>query len=197
LIRSGLAPADTLGDVGSPQPPQGPAGKMSDPEPAKGAPLPGQPTPSMPQLPPPPPVGRSTRPNRLLLIMLVLAALLVGIGAGAAFLLYSRATEIDRSTPTIAVHQFLRATFVDKNDDRVELFTCSQWTKERTVEVQGRFDPEVKVTWESVALQSQQERQAVVTARMRLVFQGFVDFEDWRFEVVEDNGWRVCEAGPA
>jgi len=170
---------------------------MPDAGPAQGAPLPGQPAPSMPQLPPPPPVGRSTRPNRLLLIMLVLAALLVGIGAGAAFFLYDRATEIDRSTPIVAVDQFVAAVFIDKDDDRVGLFTCRRWTTERTVKVRSRFDPEVKVTVANLTVQSQQGHQAVVTARMRVLFRDFVDFQDWRFEVVEDNGWRVCEAGPA
>jgi hypothetical protein len=150
-----------------------------------------------PPFPPPRPSRRTISRGRLLLIILIASGLLLVGGASTAFLLYNRATEIDRSTPTVAVHQFLRAAFFDKDDDRVKLFTCPEWTKERTAEVRGRFDPEVKVTWESVAVQSRQERQAVVTARMRLVFQGFVDFQDWRFEVVEHNGWRVCGAGPA
>lgn len=131
------------------------------------------------------------------MIILAAVAAFVLVAGGVGFVLYNRATEIDRSTPTVAVHQFLRATFVDKDDDQVKLFTCTQWTKERTGEVQRRFDPDVRITWEDVVLQSQQEHQAVVTVRMRLVFQGFVDFQDWRFDVVEENGWRVCGAGPA
>jgi hypothetical protein len=151
-----------------------------------------------PRFPPPPRRGRSAIPRgKLVLIILIVGGVLAVAGAGTAFLLYNRATEIDRSTPTIAVHQFLRAAFFDKDDDRVKLFTCSQWTKERTAEVRRRFDPDVKVTWENVAVQSRREDQAVVTAQMRLVFQGFVDFQDWRFEVVQVSGWRVCGAGPA
>jgi len=148
-------------------------------------------------MPPPSPGRRTFRQNKLLLIILILCGLLAVAGGGVAFLLYDRATEIDRSTPAVAVEQFVYAAFVDKDSDRVELFTCPQWTKERTAEVQGRFDPEVKVTLADAAVQSQQEQQAVVTARMRLVFRDFVDFQDWRFELVEDNGWRVCGAGPA
>jgi hypothetical protein len=146
---------------------------------------------------PPPPARRTIRQSNLLLMILIVVGTLAASGAGAAFLLYDRATKIDRSTPAVAVDQFVHATFVDKDDDRVELFTCPQWTRARTAEVQEQFDSEVKVTLASVAVESQQEQQAVVMARMRLVFRDFVDFQDWRFEVVEDNGWRVCGAGPA
>jgi hypothetical protein len=150
-----------------------------------------------PPPPPPPRRARTISRGRLTLIILVVGGLLLIAGAGTAFLLYNRATELDRSTPTIAVDQFVRAVFFDKDDDRVKLFTCPQWTTERTAEVQGRFDPEVRVSVASLAVQSRQEHQAVVAARMRLAIQDFVDFQDWRFEVVEDNGWRVCAAEPA
>jgi hypothetical protein len=152
-----------------------------------------------PPVPPPVPPPRRTRTisrGRLTLVILIVGGLLLIAGAGTALLFYNRATELDRSTPTVAVHQFLRAAFFDRDDARVRLFACAQWTSERTAEMQRQFDPEVKVTWENVAAQSQQEDQAVVTARMRLVFQGFVDFQDWQFELVEESGWRVCGAGP-
>jgi hypothetical protein len=118
-------------------------------------------------------------------------------GAGTAFFLYNRATEVNRSTPTIAVHQFLSAVFVERDDSRTKLFTCSAWTKQRSDEARARFDPDVKVKWESVTEQSRQGKQAVVTARLQLLWHGFADFQQWRFEVVEDNGWRVCDAKPA
>jgi hypothetical protein len=176
---------------------------MAGPGPVSGGPFPGQPGPFIPPqfpqpaFPPPRPTRQTISRNKLLLIILIVCGVLVLAGGGVAFVLYNRATEIDRSTPTVAVRQFLRATFVDKDDDRVKLFTCRQWADERTTEVRGRFDPSIKVTWEGVVVQSQQKRQAVVTARMRLVSQGFLDFQDWRFDVVEENGWRVCGAGPA
>jgi hypothetical protein len=171
---------------------------MAGPGPVGGAPIPGQPGP--PFMPPPFPQRRPRRTisrNKLLLIILAVVGVFVLVAGGVGFVLYNRATEINRSTPTVAVDQFLGAAFVDKDNDRVRLFACPQWTEDRTREIQGRFDPEVKVTWGSIVVQSRQGHQAVAIARMRLVFQGFVDFQDWRFEVVEDNGWRVCSAGPA
>jgi hypothetical protein len=151
---------------------------------------------------PPPfrPPRRSRRTisrGKLLLIILVVGGVLAVTGAGIAFLLYNRATEVNRSTPTIAVHQFLNAVFVERDDDRAKLFTCREWTVQRSDEARGRFDPEVKVKWEDVTEESRQGKQAVVTARLQLLWQGFADFQQWRFEVVEDSGWRVCGAGPA
>jgi hypothetical protein len=32
---------------------------------------------------------------------------------------------------------------------------------------------------------------------MRLSIQGHTDFQDWRFDVENRKGWRVCGAAPA
>lgn len=171
---------------------------VSSPGPVSGAPFPGQQGPALaPPVPPPRSGSRVISRNKLLLIILIAVGMVALVGGGVGLLLYNRATEIDRSTPTVAVRQFLHAAFVDKDDSRVKLFTCKQWTKERTAEVQRSFDPSVKVTWERVVLKSNQDGKALVTAQMRLVFQGLVDFQEWRFDVVKENGWRVCAAGPA
>jgi hypothetical protein len=116
------------------------------------------------------------------------------IAAGAVFLLYNRATEVDRHTPSVAVQQFIVATFVEKDDSRVRLFTCPEWTSRRTAEARRWFDPDVKVKWERVTEQSRQDKRAVVTARLQLLWRDFADFQEWRFEVVEAGGWRVCDA---
>jgi flagellar basal body-associated protein FliL len=144
-----------------------------------------------------PPRRRGLSRKRLLLIILIVGAVLVVTGAGTAFFLYNRATEVNRGTPTVAVHQFLSAVFVERDDNRTKLFTCSEWTKQRSDEARARFDPEVKVKWADVTQQSRNGKQAVVTAQLQLLWQGFADFQQWRFDVVEDNGWRVCGAGPA
>lgn len=120
-------------------------------------------------------------------------------GAGTAFFLYNRATEVNRSTPTVAVHQFLGAVFVDQSDDRVRLFTCPEWAPNRTTEMRRRFDPEVKVSWGLVTEQSRVDDRAEVIAELALKYPGEPvpsGKQRWQFEVVEDNGWRVCGAEP-
>jgi hypothetical protein len=128
--------------------------------------------------------------------MLVAGAILVITGAGVGFYLYNKATEPNRSTPTVAVDQFLNAVFVDKNDERVRLFTCSGWTTSQTAQVRDRFNPAVKVSWGVVTEQSRRGDQGTVTARLRLNFQGHSDLQEWRFDVVNRKGWRVCGAAP-
>jgi hypothetical protein len=129
--------------------------------------------------------------------MLVAGAVLVITGAGLGFYLYNKATEPNRSTPAVAVDQFLQAVFVDQSDDRVRLFTCPQWTTGQSAQVRSRFAEGIKVAWESVTEQSRQQNNATVTARMRLSLLGHTDFQDWRFDVVNRKGWRVCGAAPA
>jgi hypothetical protein len=225
-VRSGAAPAATLRNVGAPQPPDGPGvptgpvsgppqagapagwppGGMAGPGPISGAPFPGPPGPFMPPpfqqptVPPPRPTRRTISRNKLLLIILIVGGVLVVAGGGVGFLLYNRATEIDRSTPTIAVRQFLGAIFLDQDDDRVRLFTCPSWTSSRTAEVRGRVDPAVRLSWDTITEQSRADGQAQVTAKLSLRYPGELapsGEQLWRFDVVEENGWRVCGAGPA
>jgi hypothetical protein len=212
--------------VGTPQPPDTPGvpqGPVSGPPQAgrpmggpasgipgtgvgSGPPVAGQPGPFPPPRYPPPAFppprrGRSAIPRgKLMLIILIVGGLLAVAGAGTAFLLYNRATEIDRSTPTIAVRQFLGAVFLDKSDDRVRLFTCSQWTVSRTAEIRGQIDPEATLSWDTIAEQSRFDGRAQVTAKLALRYPGELapsGVLQWRFDVVEDSGWRVCGAGPA
>ncbi|WP_173157385.1 hypothetical protein [Phytohabitans suffuscus] len=59
-----------------------------------------------------------------MLIVGTLALLCTG-GAGVAFVAYRDATEPDRSSPDVAVSNYLRALLVERNDVRVDLYTCS------------------------------------------------------------------------
>ncbi|GFJ80164.1 hypothetical protein Phou_043440 [Phytohabitans houttuyneae] len=45
-------------------------------------------------------------------------------GAGVAFVAYRDATEPDRSSPDVAVSNYLRALLLERNDVRVDLYSC-------------------------------------------------------------------------
>ena len=65
----------------------------------------------------------------LLIVASFVAAL--GVAAGGTLLyVYDQATAIDRSTPQVVVEQFLDATLILNNSDRVSLFVCKQWSAE-------------------------------------------------------------------
>jgi hypothetical protein len=152
-----------------------------------------------PSLPPPRP-RRTISRNKLLLVILTVVGVFVLVAGGVGFVLYNRATEIDRSTPTVAVHQFLDAVFLDQGEDQVRLFSCPEWTSDRTAEMRGGFDAAVRLSWDTVTEQSRVDGRAQVTAKLYLRYPGELapsGEQLWRFEVVEQNGWRVCGAGPA
>jgi hypothetical protein len=191
-------PPSQAGPGGAPAPhPHGAGPALPAPLARSAPPGPAGP-PGVPMQRPPGHPGRRRIPiKRLLLILLVAGAVLVITGTGVGFYLYNKATEPNRSTPTVAVDQFLNALFVEKSDESVRLFTCPQWTSDQTAQVRSRFDPEVKVSWGVVTEQSRQHDQGTVTARLRLNFQGHSDLQEWRFDVVNRKGWRVCGAAPA
>jgi hypothetical protein len=133
-------------------------------------------------------------------IIAALVGMVLAAGTGVAFVMYSRATEVDRSTPTIAVRQFLGAVFLDQSDERVRLFTCPEWTPDRTAGMRRRFDSGVKVSWGAITEQSRVDNQAQVATKIGLRYPGELapsGQQLWRFWLREDKGWRVCDAQPA
>lgn len=137
---------------------------------------------------------RRRRPVLLVLLILVGAAVLVG-GVGAV-VLYERATAIDRSTPAAVARQFLQAAIGDRDDARVALFICRDWTTEHAIaETLDRLDPEAKATWVIGETVLTRAGEAVVNVRVRLQYPGEVapsGEETWELILREESGWRAC-----
>lgn len=140
--------------------------------------------------------------------MVVGAATLLCLGgAGVAIVAYRDATEPDRSAPDVAVDNYLRAFFVDRNDARTDLYVCDgnpslEPAKALRDEIEQReadFNVVVRVSWGVLTRSKlENEREAVGT---KLTIASFADgqarsrrSENWEFEVVDNDGWRVCAA---
>jgi hypothetical protein len=143
------------------------------------------------QAPAPPPVRRRWP---LVLLLGVVAAVVIGLTAG--IYLYTKVTEPDRSSPSVSVQQFLTAVFVDTDQGRTGLFTCSNWSARTALEtVTAAADPNAHISWDTVVTEGQSGGEADVSVRMRFRYAGDVapsGEQTWRFHVVRDNGWRVC-----
>lgn len=128
-------------------------------------------------------------------------------GVGVFVSLYDGATQIKRSAPDAVVDSFLRGYLVNRDHKEVALYACkngadfSQLDRLRT-EMAGReknFDVKVNVTWGSLTVTgSGGERRTVAT---NLIISGTSEgetqsrrMESWTFDVVDDDGWRVCSA---
>lgn len=167
--------------------------------------VPAQRTPSE-QLPPAPATPPPQQPRRRMRTVLtvvagVLALLCIG-GAATAYVWYTRASTPDRSTPDVAVINYLQATFVSREPERAKLFTCDgavPSVDEFAADVAGR-EQELGVSFsiniEDVVVTETVSTDATVIAVIRQsatidgVHQSLAD--TWQFDLKNRDGWRVC-----
>jgi hypothetical protein len=130
-------------------------------------------------------------------------ALLCFGGAGVAFVAYRQATEPDRSAPDVAVSNYLRALFVERNDVQAELYTCGNKEALGPIEdfladVKAREQQHsisIVVSWGSLTVEGSGERATVTTDVSRTISDGSEsDHQTWRFGLIDEDGWRVCSA---
>jgi hypothetical protein len=135
----------------------------------------------------------------------VLALLCLG-GVGVGFVLYNDATRSDRSAPDVAVDNYLRALLVDRNDSRAGIYECEdgfdlQQVRDLKADIEGqeqRLETTISVSWGALRVEPRSGGAVAVTTDIRRTAQ--VDgssqslLDQWRFEVVDEDGWRVCGA---
>jgi hypothetical protein len=130
----------------------------------------------------------------LVVILAVLGVALVGAVAGAFF--YARATEPDRSTPTVVVQQFLTAIFVEQDQTRAGLFVCASLSPtDAMAKANELVDRDAKASWDTVVTTTEAGNTAEVQVRMRLRYPGDLapsGERQWRFHLSNQQGWRVC-----
>jgi hypothetical protein len=106
---------------------------------------------------------------------------------------YDKATAIDRSTPTVAVRNYLQTALVDRDAARLALFVCSRWSTTEAMAALGeRPDPSVRVNWGVTSVQEAGDR-AEATVEITFSAAGNRDVQTWHFAVVREDGWRVCD----
>lgn len=134
----------------------------------------------------------------------MLALLLMG-GIGIAYVVYDRATALDRSAPDVVVDNFLRAYLVERDESKALLFACSDTSQLREVFAfredlesrERRFDASFTVTWGGLTpVEQAGSVDVLVDLRLFTVVNGFEqsDVQSWRFETRDQEGWRVCGA---
>lgn len=150
-------------------------------------------------VPPPQPVPPAPRPRKgrrvLLILVLALAGVLV-VGAGTAFVIYDKATAIDRSTPEVVVGQFLRASLVERDLAKLSLFVCDQWSAQSAMEVVAPPpDNRVVISWGDYA-SNIAGRKATVDVKVEFNRgTGSVSassVRSWKLMLEDQSGWRVC-----
>ncbi|HEY0000654.1 MAG TPA: hypothetical protein VGB74_09380 [Actinoplanes sp.] len=126
-------------------------------------------------------------------------------GVGVAVLLYDKETKIERAEPDAVVDSFLGAYLVARDDKAASLYTCnpqldlSKMNSFRA-DIQSRemqYSIGINITWRDFDVQVSDEAAAVSVDLVRTVSDGSEETSDrWRFQLKNDDGWRVCGAEP-
>jgi hypothetical protein len=132
------------------------------------------------------------RRRRLLLLLGVVLLFFTCVGGAAGVFLYTKATEPDRSNPTVVTREFLDIALVSHESARLDLLLCPRWSKDEAMaEIAKLGGPQFRWTW-GVTNVSQTDDQATVTVRVTATQDGHSDVEVWTVALERSSGWRVC-----
>jgi hypothetical protein len=140
----------------------------------------------------PPPSPR----RRRAVIAFAVAGVMLAIASGGLYLYRARPhAPTGPATPEEAVKRFLTGVFLTADPDDLKDVVCQSWEPGaafyRTRELAGSAS---NVGWERVAVISNMDGRAAVSARVRVTVTEAAS--QWRFAVNDQDGWRVCEARP-
>jgi hypothetical protein len=131
-------------------------------------------------------------------VVFAILGLLAALAAGGAYAYRELWDRNDRS-PEETVNEFLAAV-VSQNVERTAGVVCADWEPDQALaRTQDAIPVGANVTWDDVRLISSVQDRAVVRATLGL--RPFFDEEisdrvQWTFNLVDESGWRVCEARP-
>lgn len=131
-------------------------------------------------------------------LFFALLGILAALAAGGAFA-YREWWGRNELTPEQTVDEFLTAVFAH-DEERADAVICESWDPAQAVQRTTSAIPVgANVSWDDIRLLSASEERAVVSATLGL--RPFSDEEisdsvPWTFNLVDESGWRVCEARP-
>ncbi len=146
---------------------------------------------------------RRSRWRTALLVALVVASAILMGGLVVAYVAYERVTEPDRSTPGVVVRQYIDATFAEHDTARAARFTCNRPQTREIDELRALLasrEQEHSVTI-TVAPANSDVRASGSSATVDVDLKLTVgvagasqrEIQRWRFDLVEQNGWRICD----
>ena len=132
-------------------------------------------------------------------------ALLCLGGVGVFISFYDEATKIERTAPDAVVDNFIASYLVSRNDEESKLYTCASpqlsgmsALRNEIVERELKFGVTVTVTWEALRVTGE---GSPISVGADLTIAGASNgqplsrrIETWNFQVVDEDGWRVCGA---
>lgn len=149
---------------------------------------------------------RSLKWRKILLTLAVLVAVGGIAGVTAVVLTYHEVTKIDRSNPKVVLDEYLRAVLVTRDEVGADLYECARPEKLSDLKAmradldrrEGEFKVQMLVSWGAMTTVEKSGAMELGTAlTITAMENGTVQgrqTEPWHFDLVEDDGWRVCGA---
>ncbi len=145
------------------------------------------------------PAQPQTRQKGRAPLIFALLGVIVALVAGGLYV----TRQIDgpqRRTPEETVNEFLSAVFLGTDPERTGAVVCKSWEpNEAIVRTREAVPDGAHVSWDEVKVASTSDGRTTVRARLGLRLSDDSrpsSFEQWRFTLVDEGGWRVCEARP-
>ena len=141
----------------------------------------------------PAPVRRSRAP-----LTFAILGLLAALAGGGAYLYHLRQATSTR-TPEQTVDAFLTAVFAN-DPEKLAPDVCAAWDPQDAIHrTKAQIPDNTRVKWDNIRTLTKDQDRAVTRARLALY--PFVDpdpseFVQWTFSLVDEDGWRVCDAQP-
>ena len=148
------------------------------------------------------------RPNRRVRLVVAMTAGIMALlclgGVGVFISLYDEATAIKRSDPDAVVDGYLRAYLVKRDADETSLFTCESGGNFTAIEAfradilrtEAANSTSIQVTWPGLQVSTSGSQGTVEVDLTRSVGNRERVTDTWRFDVLDQDGWRVCGAAP-
>lgn len=103
-------------------------------------------------------------------------------------------------TPEATVDSFLGAVFLSADPQKVAPVVCSNWGPAEAIARTNTAVPEgAHISWSELKVVTSSEDRVTVRGVLgiRLADDSRPSsYAQWRFTLVDENGWRVCEARP-
>jgi hypothetical protein len=125
--------------------------------------------------------------------------ILAGLFAGGTYYYTQIYTKESGASPEEVVDDFLTAVFAAQPDlAEVDALICASWDPAAAVErATSQIPREATAGWQDIQRLSTAEHRVVVEATITLTpfaDEEPSDFIGWTFNLVDEDGWRVCEA---
>ncbi|MEV8513412.1 hypothetical protein [Dactylosporangium sp. NPDC051484] len=159
-----------------------------------------------PSVPPVPPRNRPSTRRTVLLVLAAVTALVCLGGSLTAYLMYSKAAEPDRGSPTATLRQYLDARFNKRDVTRANVFACATpdlSTVDKALEdveqLETKFSIAITMFTSNMVVTKQASDSAAVRVRINLEIpehdsRKSIQAQEWQFGTVRSSTWRVCSA---